>query len=139
MNSLLNVSLRERRGLVYTVEASTGLFSDCGALAIYYGCDPDDNALCRRLVNDTMRSVADGYITQRRLELAKKQYLGQLIIASENLENRILGIARQTLLRGHATPDDEVISLIHAVTPAQIASMAAQLSDTSSLTLGPNK
>lgn len=139
MNSLLNVSLRERRGLVYTVEASTGLFSDCGALAIYYGCDPDDNALCRRLVNDTMRSVADGYITQRRLELAKKQYLGQLIIASENLENRILGIARQTLLRGHATPDNEIISLIHALTPAQIALMAAQLSDTSSLTLGPNK
>ncbi len=139
MNSLLNVSLRERRGLVYTVEASTGLFSDCGTLAIYYGCDPTDNGLCRRLVNDTIRSVADGYMTHRRLELAKKQYLGQLVIASENLENRILGIARQTLLRGHATTNDQLIDSIRAVTPDDIASMAAQLTDTSSLTLGPKQ
>ena len=137
MNSLLNVALRERRGLVYTVEASTGLFSDCGALAIYYGCDPADNLRCRRLVADTLRSVADGYITPRRLELAKKQYLGQLVIASENLENRILGIARQTLLRGHALPYDRVIEAIKAVTPAQLASMAATFTHPSSLTLGP--
>ena len=137
MNSLLNVSLRERRGLVYTVEASTGLFSDCGTLAIYYGCDPDDNALCRQLVNDTLNSVAEGYLTHRRLELAKKQYLGQLVIASENLESRILGIARQTLMRGQAVPYNEVIASIRAVTPSQIALMASRLSNTSSLTLGP--
>jgi len=134
MNSLLNVALRERRGLVYSVEASTGIFSDCGSLAVYYGCDPDDNALCRSLVTDTFRSVADGYINVRRLDRAKKQYLGQLIVSSENLENRILGIARQTLFRGHATTADEVIEAIRSVAPSQIASLAAALSRTSCLT-----
>lgn len=139
MNSLLNVALRERRGLVYSVEASTGIFSDCGELVVYYGCDPDDNALCLQLVKDTIASVADGYMTPRRLEAAKKQYLGQLIIASENLESRILGIARQVLYLGEATLPAKVIDSIRAVSVGQISSLAASLAPLSALTLGPKQ
>ena len=40
MNSRLNLSLRERRGLVYTVESSMASFSDTGLWCIYFGCDP---------------------------------------------------------------------------------------------------
>ena len=136
MNSLLNVALREKRGLVYSVEASTGIFSDCGEMVVYYGCDPDDNALCERLVKQTIAQVADGYMTPRRLEAAKKQYLGQLIVANENMESRILGIARQSLFRGHARTSAEVIDAIKSLTTEQIASAAARLT-LSTLTLGP--
>lgn len=135
MNSLLNVALRERRGLVYSVEASTGLFSDCGTLAIYYGCDPDDDSLCRRLVADTIARVADGYITPRRLEMAKKQYLGQLVIASENIENRILGVARRLLYSPEAPTAAQTAEAIRAVTPSQIAALAATLLPASRLSL----
>lgn len=135
MNSLLNVALREKRGLVYTVEASTGIFSDCGALAVYYGCDPDDNDRCRRLVSETVAAVADGYMNPRRLDRAKKQYLGQLIVGSENLENRILGIARQTLFRGAAIPSQEIIDNIRSVTPDEITALASSLV-LSAITLG---
>lgn len=136
MNSLLNVALRERRGLVYSVDASCGIFSDCGALAIYYGCDPSDNSRCRRLVADTISAVAEGSITHRRLEAAKKQYLGQCVVASENVENRILSFARQQLFMGKVTTHDEFTEAINAVTPADIARVAASLS-LSSITLGP--
>lgn len=37
MNSLLNVALRERYGLVYSIDASTSLMSDNGLLTIYFG------------------------------------------------------------------------------------------------------
>ena len=50
MNSRLNLSLRERRGLVYTVESSMAAYSDAGLWTIYFGCDPSDVARCRRLV-----------------------------------------------------------------------------------------
>jgi len=137
MNSLLNVALRERRGLVYSVEASTGIFSDCGEFVVYYGCDPDDNDRCRELVIDTIRSVADGYMTPHRHEAAKKQYLGQLVIASENLENRIIGIARQVLYRGYVITNQEVIDSIKAITPQDISDLAQSLASPSVLTLGP--
>lgn len=134
MNSLLNVALRERRGLVYSVEASTAIYSDSGLLTVYYGCDPDDNVKCKKLVEDTFARLSEGYLNSRRLDAAKKQYLGQLIIASENLESRILSIARQTLFRGRATVGQEVKEAIVAVTPDKIASLAD--CKLSSLTLG---
>ncbi|MDO4319055.1 MAG: pitrilysin family protein [Bacteroidales bacterium] len=136
MNSLLNVALRERRGLVYSVEASTGLFTDCGELVVYYGCDPDDNGRCRRLVRETIESVAGGAVTPRRLEMAKKQYLGQLTVASENVDNRILGMARQMLYRGHVTSRADSIARVNALTADDVSAFAASLLPLSSLTLG---
>ncbi len=137
MNSLLNVALRERRGLVYSVEASTGVFSDCGELTVYYGCDPADESRCRRLVAETVASVADGYVNARRLEQAKKQYLGQLTIGSVNLESRILGIARSTLVCGRALTPAEVVESIRAVDCDSLRDVAARVAaGASSLTLG---
>ncbi len=136
MNSLLNVALRERRGLVYNVEAATGIFSDCGELTGYYGCDPEDNDRCSRLVGETIASVADGAITARRFEMYKKQYLGQLVVASENTESRVLGIARQTLFHGKASTAARTAEAIQAVTLAEIQSAASALLPLSRLTFG---
>lgn len=137
MNSLLNVSLRERRGLVYSVEASTGLFSDCGELVVYYGCDPADNDRCRRLVCETVESVAGGRaITDRQFEQAKKQYLGQLTVASENVDNRILGMARQMLYRGKIASRAETVSRIGQLTMREVSDFANSLLPLSWLTLG---
>ena len=138
MNSLLNVALREHRGLVYNVEASTGIFSDCGAIAIYYGCDPDDNERCAALVRRTIEQVANGLITSRRLEMAKKQYLGQLVVANENLENRVLSNARAQLLLGKVRTAAQAIDQIRAISTADIARIAASLLPLSRLTLGPS-
>lgn len=138
MNSLLNVALREHRGLVYNVEASTGIFSDCGAIAIYYGCDPDDNDRCAALVRRTIEQVANGLITSRRLEMAKKQYLGQLVVANENLENRVLSNARAQLLLGKVRTAAQAIDQIRAISTADIARIAASLLPLSRLTLGPS-
>ena len=137
MNSLLNVSLREHRGLVYNVEASTGIFSDCGALAIYYGCAPDDNLRCAELVRRTIEDVANGLISPRRLEMAKKQYLGQIVVANENLESRVLTNARAQLLLGRVRTTRQALDRIQAITAADISRLAATLLPLSRLTLGP--
>lgn len=137
MNSLLNVALRERRGLVYSVEASTGLFSDCGVLAIYYGCDPADNDRCRRLVTSTVSRIADGLITPVRLAKAKKQFLGQLTVGSTALESRVTGIAHATLFCGRAATAAEIADAINAVGCDTLRTAAAALLPLSSLTLCP--
>lgn len=136
MNSLLNIALREKRGLVYSVDATTGLFSDCGVMAVYYGCDPKDNDLCRKLIVDTIDSVSSGYLTSRRLEAAKKQYLGQVVIAGENIENHILAMARHYLFTGQVTSRSEMTEAIRAISPADMQSLSSSL-ELSSITLGP--
>lgn len=135
MNSLLNVALRERRGLVYTVDASTAFYTDCGLVSIYYGCDPEDNRRCRRLVETEIARIADGSLNPRRIEAAKKQYLGQMLIAGENRENSILGAARATLFHGRAADRAEIAERINDITPERMAAAAARLLQASRLTL----
>jgi len=135
MNSLLNVALRERRGLVYTVDASTSLMTDAGLFTIYYGCDPEDVERCRRIICDIIHRQASDAITPRRLEEAKRQYIGQLTLASTNTEQRALNMARSTLLRGSVIPSSVHLEHIHALTPDDLRSAATVLTNLSRLTL----
>lgn len=135
MNSLLNVELRERRGLVYNVEANSSHFSSGGLLTVYFGCDADDTDRCLQICRDTMRRLADmaDASLARNLAKAKRQYLGQLAVGSENRENRIMSIARELLYKNELSPEGYVRNTIEAVQPADIKVLATQLANPSTL------
>ena len=137
MNSLLNVELRERRGLVYNVEASTAMYTAGGLLTVYYGCDPEDVPQCTMLCKRTFERIADGELTTRRLEMAKKQYIGQLAIASENMENAIMSAARATLFRGNPLTQSATIDNIMGVERSAIIELASQAANPSTLSFLP--
>lgn len=136
MNSMLNVALRERRGLVYNVEASTGLFSDCGLMTVYFGCDPSDSQKCLDLVKQSFGRLPD-VLSRAKLEAAKKQYLGQLVISSENRENSVLGAARSLLWRGTVIDPAETESAILGLDRADLLQAAEPMLDPSVLTFAP--
>jgi predicted Zn-dependent peptidase len=127
MNSRLNISLRERRGLVYTVEASTTIFSDCGLFNVYFGCDPDDRDRCLELVWRELNNLAANPITPRALAAAKKQYVGQMLVASESLEQTILSAGRSLLLTDEIHTSKEVEEAINRVTVEDVARVADML------------
>lgn len=135
MNSLLNVELRERRGLVYTVESSLANWSESNMFTTYFGCDPADNLKCRQLVISTLQSIAESGLSPRRLAAARKQYLGQLLIARENTENCIINVARAILLRGKALSHHETAELLNNTDSDRIRNVAQKLLPLSSLTL----
>ncbi len=138
MNSLLNVALRERRGLVYNVEASTALFSDCGLMTVYFGCDPEDSRRCRELVEDTFARLATD-LTDRQLDAAKHQYLGQLVVASENRENNTLGAARSLLWRKELIDEAYTHEAIRSLTSADITAAIEPMLTPSILTFSPKE
>ncbi|MDE6268690.1 MAG: insulinase family protein [Muribaculaceae bacterium] len=135
MNSRLNVSLRERRGLVYSVEASTALYTDCGLLTIYYGCDPTDRNRCQRLVNDELNRISNDRMTQRQLDSAKKQYLGQLAVASDNREQMALSAARSMLYHDRVPEAAEIKAAIDAITPESLRATAEKIAPAVTSTL----
>lgn len=139
MNSLLNVELRERRGLVYTVEASTASFSACGLMNVYFGCDADDMDRCIALSRKVFERIADGEFDGRRLEAVKKQFLGQQAVAAENVENRIMSLARAALFRGHITPTEEIIEEFRSVSSDRLAQLAARMTQPSILAFVPER
>lgn len=139
MNSLLNIELREHRGLVYTVEAGTSLYRGTGLLNIYFGCDADDLDRCLAVTETVMKRIAGRSDNEldRRLDRAKRQYLGQLAIGSENRENRIMGTARHALYFGTLPKEDAAIEAIKAITPAQIKTLATKLITPTTLIFTP--
>ena len=136
MNSLLNVELREKRGLVYSVEASTALFSDCGIMTVYYGCDPEDAERCREIVARTFENLGDK-LTQSKLDAVKKQYLGQLVIAAENRENSVLAAARSMLWRDTVMMPSMTERAIKELTIDDIISAVQPMLKPSLLTFSP--
>lgn len=125
MNSLLNVALRERRGYVYSVDAYTSLFTDCGEFTVYFGCDPEHVKPCRRIIFDTLRRMAESPMKERTLAAAKKQYVGQTIVAAENREQMALSTGRALLFNGHVAPQEDIVERIMSLS-AENLRMAAE-------------
>lgn len=137
MNSLLNLDLREHRGLVYTVESNLGLLTDTGLMLIYFGCDPDDAPKCRRLVSARLADLAATSMSERYVAAAKKQYIGQLAVASDNRESTIISAARAALVFGAVSPSEVLLDHINAVTPEMLRDAAATVATPSVLTFAP--
>ena len=125
MNSLLNVQLRERRGYVYTVESGISSFTDSGLFDVYFGCDESHASRSLRLVERTLLQLASEPMSARRLDAAKKQYCGQLLVASDNPETSVVNAGKSLLYRGRVGTYAETVERITAVTPQQLMDAAA--------------
>lgn len=123
MNSRLNLALRERRGLVYTVESVMTSYSDALLWSIYFGCDAHDVRRCQRLVEAELRRLTDSALSVTALERAKRQLKGQLALASENRENYAIDMAKQYLHRGTLKSTERLCKSIDAVKPEEIHAM----------------
>ncbi len=135
MNSRLNVELREKRGLVYSVEASTGLYTDCGLFTVYYGCDPRDERQCEEIVREQIDKIAREAVNPRILAAAKKQYIGQLAVASDNRESLAISTGRGAQYYDNILSVSEMARRVNAVTGEDLSAAASRLRDLSRLTL----
>jgi predicted Zn-dependent peptidase len=130
MNARLNVALRERNGLVYTVESSMVSYSDTGLWCTYFGCDPDDVEKCLRMVKHELHQLVRQPLTDRQLAAAKQQIKGQIGVAADNRESYALDMAR-TYLHLHRPKDvNRLCQDIDALTPQQLQQAAAEVFDT---------
>ena len=127
MNSRLNTSLREKNGLVYTVESTHALYTDSGVFSIYFGCDPKNTNKCLNLIQKELQKLSNVTLTPQQLSKAKKQLRGELGIAGENKENLALDMAK-CYLHFNKYIDLTALSVqIENTTAEQIQSVAKML------------
>lgn len=124
MNSRLNVALREKRGLVYNVEANLTSYTDTGVFAIYFGCDTEDMDKCIRLTHKEIKRLTDNKLTPTQLAAAKKQLIGQIGVASDNGENNALGMAKTFLHYNKYISQEELFKRISELTAEQLLEVA---------------
>ena len=120
MNSRLNVSLRERSGLVYNVEANLTSYTDTGVFCIYFGTEHKDVDRCIRLVKKELKKLCDKPLSPIQLAAAKKQIIGQIGVARDHAENTALGMAK-TFLHYHKMDDpQDIFQRIEALTAKEL-------------------
>ncbi len=127
MNSRLNLSLRERHGLVYTVDSSMVCYGDTGLWTVYFGCDPGDVGTCRRLVRRQLDRLMAKPLSRTQLNTAKMQIKGQIAIACDNRENFAIDFGKSFLHKGQEKSLETLFRQIDAVTSEDIQQVAADL------------
>ncbi|MEG0011208.1 MAG: pitrilysin family protein [Muribaculaceae bacterium] len=135
MNSLLNVSMRERRGYVYTVESSATMFTDCGVFAIYFGCDDCHTKPCMRIIRNQLDALSTRPFSAKALDAAKKQYLGQILVSMDNGEGSALALGKAMLFFNRVNSIEETTNCIKSITAAEIQDMATLIGASNSSTL----
>lgn len=124
MSARLNVSLRERQGLVYSVDSSMVNYSDTGVWCLYFGCDPHDITKCRRIVRRELDRVMTRPLSAAQLSAAKRQIKGQIGVSFDNRESFALDFAKAFLHYGWQKDISELFSQIDAVTSDDIINVA---------------
>ena len=130
LNSRLNLSLREARGLVYTVESTYTPLSDTGYWCVYWACDPEDYQKSLGLVRHELDLLMDTPLSEAALRKALVQLRGQLAISAQNQENSALAMAKSMLYHGCAPEWQETMRKIEQTTVRQIQSVAQEVYNT---------
>ena len=130
-NARLNMILREKYGLVYTVEASYSPYMDTGFAGIYFGTDGPNLDRCRELTEKVIREYATVTMTSLQMERAKKQLVGQMSITEDNHEVQCLSMGKSLLAFGHVISHEQMISMIASVTPQEVLHVANEIWDAS--------
>lgn len=127
MNTRLNLNIREKYGLTYTISSFYSPFLDSGVWGIYYACEKSNLLRVRRLVEKELHQMRHKPMGSLRLSQAKKQLMGQMILGYENLLNQMLATAKDLLDFGEILPFEQLLTEIEAVTAEQLQSVAQDL------------
>ena len=127
LNARLNLSLRERNGLVYTVESSMVVYGDTGVWTVYFGCDAHDVKRCNRLVRRELDKLMARPLTPTALAAAKQQLKGQIAIACDNREQFALDFGKIFLFDAKEHHLDRLFSKIDAITAVEVQQVACEL------------
>jgi predicted Zn-dependent peptidase len=127
MNARLNLALRERNGLVYTVESSMVSYGDTGLWCTYFGCDPHDVKRCLRLVRHELDKVMRKPLSAAQLYRAKQQIKGQIGVACDHRENFALDFGKSFLHYGWEKDITRLFNDIDGVTAEQLQEVAQEI------------
>lgn len=123
MSSRLFQEIREKRGLVYSVQSFHWAFSDTGLFGIYAGTGEDD---LEELMPVMLDEIAEAAQTagEAEIERAKAQMRMSLELSREQPTSRAERLARQILVMGRPVTPDEILARLEAVTVDDVRRVA---------------
>ena len=134
MSSRLFEEVREQRGLAYDIHSGAHFYSDCGALVVESGIDPNRVDEAIPVILKELSKMRDG-VTEGEWKQALQLTKGRMMLRMEESRavSSFLGI--QELIRGEVQSVDEVIANISSVTQEDIKRAANRVIKSENLVL----
>lgn len=132
MSSRLFQTIREQKGLAYTVYSFNSTHDKTGFYAISAGVAHDKVEDTVEAIKEELRKLRKDGITDKELAVSKEQIKGSLIFGLENTSSRMVSNGKRALLRNELITQDEAISKIDAVNMDDIRRMIDIITDISS-------
>ena len=127
LNSRLNLSLREQKGLVYTVESQYVPLSDTGYWNVYFACEAQQLEQCLALTGKELKRLREEKLSSLQLHRAIEQLRGQMAISAENQENNVLAMGKSMLYHNRALTWEQVFKKIETISADNLLHVANEL------------
>jgi predicted Zn-dependent peptidase len=124
MSSRLFLNIRERLGLAYDVHSFTQKHRDTGHLGVYLGVDPKKAMEAIQAVIAEMHTLCEQDLSEEELHRAKEFTKGRLRLDLETTNGVAFWLTYQELLIGQISDIEDELSLVDAVTVADIRRVA---------------
>ncbi|MCQ2547559.1 MAG: insulinase family protein [Clostridia bacterium] len=115
MSSRLFQSIREQKGLAYTVMSMKCSYASDGFFNIYAGVAHNKIQDAIDGIKEELLKLKDEGITEEELEMAKVQAKASYIFGMENVSSRMFSIGKKELFLGHDISGEEIVQMIDAV------------------------
>lgn len=129
MGSILNLSIREKYGIAYTIESNYTIFSDTGLFSIYLGTDEEKVEKAKKLVFRELYKMCEHPLSAIKLKKAKQKFIGQIALTEENRMSMIISAAKNVMDYDRVILLDEVIEKIQHLDSANLLNIAQDVFD----------
>ncbi len=129
MSNRLNLEIREKYGIAYTIESNYAPFSDTGIFSIYFGTDTEKAAKADKLVHRELKKLREQKLGTLQLHQAKQKFIGQIALAEENRIGLIISMAKSLLDFGNVDTLEQVFAKIEVVTAEQLLEISNEIFD----------
>lgn len=127
MSSRLFQSIREERGLAYSVFSFGMPAADVGGWGVYAGTNPENTAVVLQLIVEELEHMATDGVAEDELGRAKGHVRGSLALSVEDANSRMVRLGRQELTGGDHYSIGERIAKIEEVTTEDVIAVAKAL------------
>jgi predicted Zn-dependent peptidase len=135
MSSRLFQTIREERGMAYSVYSDLSPYRDTGTLCVYAGTSAGKVMEVVDLIVTEFRKLKDTPLTEEELTRAKDQVKGNVLLGLESSNSRMANLARQEMYFRHFFTVDEVIARLDQVTAEGVQAMAQRLFDSDKIAI----
>lgn len=133
MSSRLFQSIREARGLAYSVYSYPSSYTETGYFALYAGTGEGTAEQVTALILEELEKLRKNGLTKEEFIRSKEQLKGSYMLGQESTSARSNAIGKMELLRGRVYSEEEIMQRIERITMDDVQAILPKVLDANAM------